>query len=82
MRSPLEEWIRAELGERFEARLWSEGPEEVVVPDLVVHRSASIVEGEALVAVPTGRRIAHPWTCGSCHGAGCPEFELVGRILL
>lgn len=23
---------------------------------------------------PTGRKVAHPPTCGYCHGAGCPEF--------
>lgn len=25
--------------------------------------------------VDTGRRVAHPPTCGSCHGAGCPIVE-------
>ncbi len=27
---------------------------------------------------PTGRKIPHPWSCGGCHGVGCPEVRLTG----
>lgn len=35
---------------------------------------------DVLRVEPTGRKVIHPWTCGNCHGKGCPEVRLVGDI--